>query len=194
VNLLIQLFNTLCTYPIFNIVMSLYHLLGDFGLAVIILTFIAFLLMLPFLNRQTKALRAQQALQPEINAIKRSYPNDRVAQMNAQQLLFKERGISPMPPIIPMVVQGLILSGVFFALNTILRNANLSTINGIIYPFLLHFSHMPDTNLNWFTIFNAAWHISLGIPDPTHILPILAGIITFIQMRMAQPLNLTETK
>ncbi len=189
-----QLFSTTLIYPILNGLMALYHLLGDFGLAVIILTVIAFLVMLPFLHRQTKALKAQQALQPEIEAIKRRYPNDPAARLMAQQQLYKERGISLMPPIIPMIVQGLILTGVFFALNIVLRNANLSTINGIMYPFLYHFTSMPNINLNWFTVFNAAWHISLGFPDPTHILPILAGVVTFIQMRMAQPLNLAQTK
>jgi YidC/Oxa1 family membrane protein insertase len=193
-NLLGQLFNIALTYPILNGLLALYHLLGDFGFAVIMLTVIAFLLMLPFLHRQTKALKAQQALQPEIEAIKRSHPNDRLAQTAAQQQLFKERGVPLMPPIIPMLVQGLILSGVFFALNMILRKADLSTLNAILYPFLPHFTSMPDLNLNWFTLFNAAWHISLGLPDPTHILPILAGVVTFIQMRMAQPLNLAETK
>jgi len=61
-----------------------------------------------------------------------------------------------------------------------------------MYPFLTHFSQLPDLNLNWFTFLNAALHISLNRVDPTHILPILTGIITFIQMRMAQPL--VETK
>ena len=56
------------------------------------------------------------------------------------------------------------------------------------YPALVHCSQLPDFNLNWFTFLNAALHISLNRADPTHILPILTGVITFIQMRMAQPL------
>jgi YidC/Oxa1 family membrane protein insertase len=189
-NLLSQLFNDALTYPILNGLMALYHLVGDFGLAIIILTIIVFLLMLPFLHRQTKALKAQQALQPEIAALKRKFPNDRVAQANAQQQLFKERGVALVPPLVPIIVQSLILAGVFFALNAVLRNANLSMINSLMYPFLYHFTSMPNLNLNWFS----AWHISLGLPDPTHILPILAGIITFVQIRMSQPPNLAETR
>jgi YidC/Oxa1 family membrane protein insertase len=189
-NLLSQIFNDALTYPIFNVLMTLYHLVGNFGLAIIILTGIVFLLMLPLLHRQTKVLKAQQALQPEIAALKRKYPNDRVAQTSTQQQLFKERGIPLVPPIVPIIVQSLILAGVFFALNTVLRNANLSTINSIMYPFLYHFTAMPDFNLNWFS----AWPIPLGLPDPTHILPILAGIVTFVQIRMSQPPNLAETR
>ena len=189
-SLLGQIFNDALTYPIFNGLMALYHLVGDFGLAIIILTVIVFLLMLPFLHRQTKVLKAQQALQPEVAALKRKYPNDRVAQTNAQQQLFKEHGVPLVPPLIPIIVQSLILAGVFFALNTVLRNANLSMINSLMYPFLYHFTSMPNLNFNWFS----AWNISLGLPDPTHILPILAGIVTFVQIRMSQPPNLAETR
>jgi len=189
-SLLSQIFNDALTYPIFNVLMALYHLVGDFGLAIIILTGIVFLLMLPLLHRQTKMLKAQQALQPEIAALKRKYPNDRVAQASAQQQLFKEHGIPLIPPVIPIIVQSLILAGVFFALNTVLRNATLNTINSIMYPFLYHFTVMPDLHLNWFS----AWPISLGLADPTHILPILAGIVTFVQIRMSQPPNLAETR
>lgn len=193
-SLLIQLFNTIFAYPIVNVLLSLYHLIGDFGLTIIILTAIVFVLTLPLMRRQTKVLKAQQALQPEIEAIKRRYPGDLAAQTTARQQLFKEHNIPLMPPFIPTLVQTLVLSGVFLALNTVLRNATLSSLNRIMYPFLVHFVHMPDISLTWFTFFNAAWHISLGLPDPTHILPLVTGLITFIQMRMAQPLDLTQTR
>ncbi|MBV9614883.1 MAG: membrane protein insertase YidC [Ktedonobacteraceae bacterium] len=193
-SLLIQLFTTIFAYPIVNVLLSLYHMIGDFGFAIIILTAIIFILTLPLMRRQTKVLKAQQALQPEIEAIKRKYPDDLVAQTAARRQLFKEHNIPLMPPFIPTLAQTLVLSGVFLALNTILRNATLSSLNRIMYPFLVHFAHMPDLSLTWFTFFNAAWHISLGLPDPTHILPLVTGIITFIQMRMAQPLNLTQTR
>ncbi len=193
-NLLIQLFNTVITYPILNVLLTLYHLLGSFGLAIIALTAIVFVLTLPLMRRQSKVLKAQRSLQPEIEAIKRKYPADLAAQTTARQQLFKEHNIPLMPPLIPSVVQGVVLSGIFVALNTVLHNATLSSLNAIMYPFMVHFVSMPDFSLTWFTIFNAAWHISLGLSDPTHILPIMTGLLTFIQMRMAQPLELTQTK
>jgi YidC/Oxa1 family membrane protein insertase len=91
-----------------------------------------------------------------------------------------------------MLFQMLVLSGLFFALNMVLSNATLGSINGIMYPFLAHFAQLPDLNLNWFTFLNAGLHIALNRADPTHVLPILTGVITFIQMRMAQPLAETR--
>ncbi len=193
-SLLIQLFNTLVTYPILNVLLTLYHLIGSFGLAIIILTAIVFVLTLPLMRRQTRVLKAQQSLQPEIDAIKRKYPGDLAAQTAARQQLFKEHNIPLMPPLTPSIVQGIVLSGIFVALNMVLHGATVGSLNGIMYPFLFHFGTIPDFSLTWFTVFNAAWHISLGLADPTHILPLLTGLLTFVQMRMAQPLDLAQTK
>ncbi len=193
-SLLIQFFDTIVAYPILNVLLTLYHVVGNFGLAIILLTALVFVLTLPLMRRQTKFLKAQQSLQPEIEAIKRRYPHDLAAQTTARQQLFKQHNVPLMPPIIPSIVQGLALSGVFVALNTVLHNATLGTLNRIMYPFMIHFVRMPDFSFTLFTAFNVAWHISLGLPDPTHILPLMTGILTLIQMRMAQPLNLSETR
>lgn len=91
-----------------------------------------------------------------------------------------------------MLLQMVLLSGLFFALNTVLSQATSASINQVMYPFFAHFSQMPNFNLNWFTLFNASWRISLRLPDPTHILPILTGVVTFLQMRMSQPLESRE--
>lgn len=187
-DLIVHLFNTLFTYPILNALMELYHLLGDFGLSIVALTGIVFLLTFPFTWKQLQLARATQSLQPQMAEINRRHANDPLARTKAQQVLYKEHSISLTSSLGPLLIQGSILSGLFFALNSVLRNGTLGKINRIMYPFLVHFSTLPDLNLTWFTIFNAVWHISLGNPDPTHLLPLLTGLVTFAQMRMAQPI------
>jgi YidC/Oxa1 family membrane protein insertase len=187
-SLIIDLFNGLFTYPIFNALMAIYHVLGDFGLAIVILTGIVYLLILPFSLRLWKDAKARRALQPRIEEIKRQQ-QDLGKQAEAQRQLYKEHGVGLFPPIVPMLLQYMVLMGVFFALNVVLRNGTLGALNALIYPFLPHFQAMPNLNLQWFTIFNPGWFIALGQPDPTHVLPILTGILTFVQMRMAQPVT-----
>jgi YidC/Oxa1 family membrane protein insertase len=86
----------------------------------------------------------------------------------------------------------------FNAFNTVLRytpakgETLLGHINGLIYPFLPRFTHLPNLDLNWFTFINSAWHFPLSQPDPTHILPIIAGLATFIQLRMSQPATVVQ--
>lgn len=189
-----NLFSTISTYPIFNALMVLYHLLGDMGLAIVALTGVIFVVTLPFTMKQLKFTKAVQALQPELAEIKRRHRGDQQAQVKAEQALYRAHGLSVVPPIIPALIQMFAFSGLFFALNFVLSKAKLSTINSIMYPFLVHFSTLPDISLTWFTFLNAAWHLSLGYPDPTHILPLLTGVVTFIQVRMSQPVNLMQTR
>ncbi len=190
-DLIANLFNTLLTYPIFNALMELYHLLGDLGLSIVALTTLVFLVTFPFTWKQLTTTRAIQALQPQLAEIKRKYANNPKARAEAEQAFYKDHGISLSSSLGPLLLQSAVLSGLFFALNSFLRHSTLSTINRLMYPFLVHFSTLPDLNLTWFTVFNALWHISLGYPDPTHILPLLTGLMTFLHMRMAQPITQT---
>jgi len=181
------LFNLIFTYPIFNVLMLLYRGIGDFGLAIIVLTLIIKLILFPLTLKQLKSMKATQALQPQLQEIKKKYKDQR-AQLEATQALYKKYGMSPLGgSCLPLLVQMPVLFGLFYALSSVLHNANLHSINSIIYPFLPHFSSAPNIDLNWFTFLNASWHFSLGAPDPTHVLPILAALATYVQLRMSQP-------
>jgi YidC/Oxa1 family membrane protein insertase len=172
----------------------LYHLFGDFGLSIIVLTIAITIALLPLTWRQLKSMKARLALQPEVAETRRKYAQDLKAQYEATQELYNQHGLSTAASYLPLLIQIPIFTGLFFALNIVLNHPVLTHLNSIIYPFLPQLSSIPDIGLNWFTMLNAAWHISLGVPDPTHILPILAGIVTFVQMRMSQPQALADIK
>jgi YidC/Oxa1 family membrane protein insertase len=191
-NLIGGLFNHLFTYPIFNLLMFLYHLFGDFGLSIIVLTVAISLALLPLTLRQLKSARAMFALRSELAEIRRQHGRDLRAQRQATQELYKQHGITQRSPYIPLLIQLPIFIGLYLALNIVLQHTRLADLNAIIYPFLPRLTALPNIDLNWFTVFNPAWHISLGLPDPSHILPLLAGLLTFVQMRMSQPHALTE--
>jgi YidC/Oxa1 family membrane protein insertase len=192
--LISNFFNLVITYPIFNVLMLLYHLLGDFGLSIIVLTIAITAALLPLTLRQLKSMKARLALQPEIAEIRRRYAQDLKAQYEATQELYKQYGISSAASYLPLLIHLPIFVGLYSALNIVLSHTSVAHLNSIIYPFLPQLSSIPNIDLNWFTMLNAAWHISLGVPDPTHILPILAGFVTFVQMRMSQPHALTDIK
>jgi YidC/Oxa1 family membrane protein insertase len=190
--LISNLFNVIITYPIFNVLMLLYHFLGDFGLSIIILTIAFTIALLPLTLRQLKSMKAKLALQPEVAEIRRRHAQDPKAQLEATQALYKQHGISSAASYLPLLIQLPIFIGLYTALSLVLNHASLAHLNSIMYPFLPQLSSIPNIDLNWFTLLNSAWHISLGVPDPTHILPILAGVVTFVQMRMSQPHALAE--
>ncbi len=192
--LISNFFNVVITYPIFNVLMLLYHLFGDFALSIIVLTLAITVMLLPLTLRQLKSAKAMLALQPELAEIRKRYPQDLKAQREANQELYKRYGISTAASYLPLLIQIPIFIGLYSALNIVLNHASLAHLNSIIYPFLPQLSSIPNIDLNWFTMLNSAWYISLGVPDPTHILPILAGIVTFVQMRMSQPHALADIK
>ena len=199
------LFNQIFTYPIFNVLMLLYHLFGDFALSIIVMTILIRLVLYPLTLQQLKSSKATQAIQPQMAEIRKKYAKDPRAQQEQISALYKASGVNPLAGCLPLLIQLPVLYGLFYALNTVLRNPVLYSenpqhpgINNIIYPFLHPFlplfTKLPDLSLNWFMFINPAWHISLGAPDPTHILPIVAGIFTFVQLRMSQPKSSSGSK
>lgn len=183
-------FNLIFTYPIFNVLILLYRLFGDFGLSIIVLTIMIRLVLFPLTVKQLKSQKAMQAIQPQMAEIRKKYPKDRQAQYQEMQALQKAYGVRPLAGCLPLLVQLPVLYGLFFALNTVLRSPKLANINSIIYPFLPHFQSLSqlNTNLNWFAFLGV--HINLGVPAPG-LLPILAGLATFVQLRMSQLKNVS---
>jgi YidC/Oxa1 family membrane protein insertase len=182
------LFNLIFTFPIFNVLMVLYRVIGDFGVSIIVLTLAVKLILFPLTLQQLKSMKATQALQPQMQEIKKKYAKDQRAQMEATQALYKEYGMNPLAGnCLPLLIQMPVLFGLFYALSAVLRTAkSVGDINNLLYPFIPKFQHFPNIDLNWFTFISPVWHFSLGAPDPTHILPILAALATFLQLRMSQ--------
>src|SRR5437868_14142486 len=98
--------------------------------------------------------------------IRQQYATDRSAQNHAIQALYHQHRIHPSSSFLSLFIQAPIYSGLYFALTTVLHASSVDTINHLMYPFLFHFSTLPNINLMWFTMVNASWHISLGIADP----------------------------
>lgn len=190
-------FNLIFTFPIFNVLMLLYQLFGDLGLSIIVLTLIIRLALFPLTLQQLKSSKAMQALQPQIAELRKKY-KDQQQQAAALQALYKEHGVNPLSGCLPLLIQLPVLYGLYYALTKVITTATtVADINKLIYPFLPQLQHnltvTQITNFGWFTFLSSTWHISLGQPDPTHILPVLAGIATFVQLRMSQPRTTSNT-
>jgi YidC/Oxa1 family membrane protein insertase len=181
-------FNLIFTFPIFNVLMLLYHVFGSLALSIIVLTLIVRLAMFPLTLKQLKSTKATQAIQPLIADVRKKY-KDQKEQYQAMQAIYKEYGVNPAAGCLPLLVQLPVLYGLFFALRLVLDTTNLNTVNSLIYPFLPKFAALPNVFMLWF-----GGQINLGHPDPTHILPILAGAATFLQLRMSQPRTRSAAK
>lgn len=98
---------------------GIYTVVPNYGLAIIILTFIIKLIFWPITHKGMQGMRRMQEMQPEMNAIKEKYKDDRQKQQQEMARLWKEHKINPIGGCLPMIVQ----IPVFIALFTVLRSA-----------------------------------------------------------------------
>ncbi|NEU32656.1 YidC family membrane integrase SpoIIIJ [bacterium LRH843] len=147
-------------YPLSQVIIYFASVFNDnFGLSIIIVTILLRILILPLMIKQTKSAKAMQEIQPEMKMLREKYSaKDQQTQQKLQQetmAMFQERGINPLAGCLPILIQMPILIAFYHA---IMRTEE---ING--HHFL--------------------W-LALDAPDPYFILPIIAGITTFIQTKM----------
>ncbi|SDZ65087.1 YidC/Oxa1 family membrane protein insertase [Evansella caseinilytica] len=157
-------------YPLSWLMITIAEALGNsYGLAIIIVTILLRILILPLMIKQTKSTKAMQALQPEMQALREKYSaKDQQTQQKLQQEtmgLFQKHGVNPLAGCLPILVQMPILIGFYHA---IIRTPQ---INPDIDP---SFVADPQVFL-WF---------ELGSADPYYLLPLIAGATTFIQQKM----------
>lgn len=168
--------------PVYNILILIYHGVGNFALAIVLLTLLIRGALFPLTRKQMSSMRKTQELQPKLRELQAKHRGDPQTMMAAQQALYKEHGVSMYGGCLPLLIQMPFLYSLFYAFETVLNNKHnaLALMNHDIYPFLPHLSALPNPHFLW---------VNLGSPDPLFILPILAGVLTFIQMRMAMPVR-----
>lgn len=154
------IWNQYFVYPLSWLITYFAQLFGNsYGLAIIVVTIIIRLAILPLMIKQTQNSKAMQAIQPELKELQQKYASkDPKTQQKLQQetmALFQKHGVNPLAGCFPLVIQMPILIGFYHA---IMRTAEIA-----------------NHNFLWF---------DLGEKDPFFILPIIAGLTTFLQQKM----------
>ena len=109
------MFTTFIVQPIFNLLVFIYAILPghNFGLALIIFTIIIRLLLWPLLKKQLHQAKAMRKLQPEIKKVKAAAKGDRTKESQMLMELYKERGINPFATFPTLIVQLIVLIGLY---------------------------------------------------------------------------------
>jgi YidC/Oxa1 family membrane protein insertase len=140
-----------------------YNLVGDYGIAIILLTVLVNIITFPLTRKQLQATKKMQAIQPELKRLQEKYKDDKEKYNQATMEFMKDNKINPLGGCLPLLIQFPILIAVF----TLLKNPDM--IRGTV------------TDFNPFFLF---FNLDLTKPDPLYILPILAAIATFFQQRI----------
>jgi len=105
--------------PFVNALFGLYYLVGNFGWAVILVTIIIRLVLLPLVWPSLKSAKRIREIQPRINKLKEKYGKDKQAMAKAQMDLYKQEGINPLSGCLPQILQIVVLLLFFSAFNMV---------------------------------------------------------------------------
>lgn len=138
------MFELLIVKPIFNLLVFIYALLPghNFGLALVIFTVIIRFLMWPLVKKQLHHARAMRELQPEIKKIKKSANGNRQQESLMIMELYKERQVSPFGSIGILIVQLVILIGLYQGLQRVI--ADPQAIITYSYNWLNNFGGLKE--------------------------------------------------
>lgn len=135
------MFQTFIVDPIFNLLVTIYALLPghNFGAAIIIFTVIVRTLMWPLVRKQLHHAKAMRELQPELKRIKKDAKGDRQKESLMVMELYKEREISPFSSLGTLIVQFIVLIGLYLGLRKVVDDPQAIIDNS--YEFV--------RNLDW---------------------------------------------
>ncbi|QTL04341.1 membrane protein insertase YidC [Aquabacter sp. L1I39] len=170
------------TKPLFIVIDWIYRVVGNFGVAILIVTVALKALFFPLANKSYASMAKMKALQPEQQAIRERYKDDRTKQQQAVMELYKKEKVNPIAGCLPILVQ----IPVFFALYKVL----FVTIEMRHAPFFgwIHDLSAPDPT----TIFNLfgliPWDPSTVPVIGTYLMlgawPLIMGVTMWVQMKL----------
>lgn len=178
--------------PLFNILILFYKTFGDFGLAIIVLTVIIKLILVPLTTPSLKAARKMAEMAPELEKLKKKYKDDKQKFTQAQFELYRQKGVNPVAGCLPQIVQFVILIALLNAFSQVFPqngSVTLEKINHFLYP-VLQFAEGTKLNFSFLGLINLSkpdvFHFS-GFPPLPGFLLIFSALSQFISSKMMVP-------
>jgi YidC/Oxa1 family membrane protein insertase len=170
------------TKPMFLALDYFFHLVGNFGISILIVTVLVKFLFFPLANKSYASMAKMKAVQPQMAMIKERYGNDRAKQQQAMMELYKKEQINPVAGCLPIVIQ----IPVFFSLYKVL----FITIEMRHAPFYgwIHDLSAPDPT-NIFNLFGLLPFDPSALPLTGGFLalgawPAIMGVTMWVQMKL----------
>jgi YidC/Oxa1 family membrane protein insertase len=179
---------------------------GNIVVAIILLTVLMRVLVIPLYRRQLTSTRQMQLIQPEVKELQRKYKGDRVKQQAATQEYYRQRGINPAGGCLPIILQFGLLIPMYSVISQGLTNYDPSAMwhifgfnlfPGIVCPTAPEFNsagHVINACLNPVTAGQFPW----GLPEPETTgwyiagfgiagLAIISSLLQVVASRMTLP-------
>lgn len=162
--------------PIFLVLDFLFHLFGNFGLAIMGLTFLIRLVMFPIAAKQFTSMNKMKLVQPKLKELQERYKDDKPTLQTETMALYKKEKVNPVAGCLPVVLQ----IPIFYALyKTLLVSTEMRH-----QPFVAWIKDLsvadPLTPVNLFGLLPFTPPAMIGIG----LLPILLGVSMWAQQKL----------
>jgi YidC/Oxa1 family membrane protein insertase len=159
------------TKPLLYAVSYTKDLVGNMGLGILLITLVLKLILFPLANKSYRSMNRMKDIQPKLQELQRKYANDKELMNQKLAEYYQQENYNPMKGCMPMVVQMFVIMALF----AVLRNP-MTYISSEEMYFAIHESFL--------------WIKDLSQPD-LWILPILAGVFTFLSQWLNKLTNPT---
>jgi YidC/Oxa1 family membrane protein insertase len=163
-------------YPLLKLLKFFYAFVGNYGIAIIILTVLLKVATFPLTYKSMKSMKEMAKLQPQLQKLREKHKDDKEALNREMMSLMKTHGYNPMAGCLPMLLQFPILIGLFYVIRD---GAHLEVARHMLYDVY--------QNLPW-----TLGHTFLGmdlIKPNVYVLPPLLVALQFWQVKMMMAKN-----
>ena len=170
--------------PLLNLLVGLFALTGNLGVAIVILTIIIRSALIPVVLPSIKSMKKQRELAPQIAKLKKKHKKDKQKLAQAQMELFKKHNINPTSGCLSQIAMIIVLIALFSVIRrfTYIDNGgiDIAAINDLLY---FDFLKLPlDT-----VIQTRFLYLDLAQKDPYYILATLSALLQFLVSKMNMP-------
>jgi YidC/Oxa1 family membrane protein insertase len=152
--------------PLLWLMKFFYRYVGNYGVAIILLTVVAKVLFYPLTAKSMVSMKKMQAIQPQANAIRAKFKNDPQRAQQETLALYRREGVNPLGGCLPMIIQMPLFVALYYTLSVSVELQNA--------PFIC-IGRLFGVEV---------WICDLAAQDPIYVLPILMGVTMFIQQKM----------
>ena len=145
--------------PLFKLLNWLHGLVGNWGWAIVLLTVIVKIVLLPLTNASYRSMAKMRAVAPKLEMLKKQHGDDRMALQQAMMKMYRDEKINPLGGCLPMLLQIPVFIGLYWVL----------------------FASVELRQATW------GWIPDLARPDPWFILPVLMAVTMYIQTLLNPP-------
>lgn len=169
-----QIFYPTIYQPLYNVLVFLYNNFAfhDFGIAIIIITLLLKIVLMPLSKKQIESQKKLQELQPKIKEIQNKYKDNKEKQSQELMKFYKENKTNPFGGCLPMIIQLVFLIAIYRIFFNI-SSAGLNVQQEVLYPFISNPGQIKEMFIG-----------IINLAKPSIPLAILAAAAQFYQTKM----------